>query len=124
MERLTDRRAAAAQQSDYNRRIANGYPRSIPEERYLKLAALEDAEEEGRLLVLPCKVGDTVWIEKDGQLCRETVRQIRGDSTGKDDGWHTFIYTNSAAFWEGNIGRVVFFTREEAEAALKQEATE
>lgn len=26
-----------------------------------KLAAYEDAEEQGRLVILPCKVGDVVW---------------------------------------------------------------
>ena len=29
---------------------------------YDKLAAYEDAEEQGRLVILPCKVGDIVWF--------------------------------------------------------------
>lgn len=42
MERLTDKHEADAQRKEYERRLANGYPRNIPEERFLRLAAYED----------------------------------------------------------------------------------
>lgn len=42
MERLTNKREADAQREEYERRLANGYPRKIPEERFLRLAAYED----------------------------------------------------------------------------------
>lgn len=42
MERLTDKREADAQRKEYENRIRNGYPRNIPEERFLRLAAYED----------------------------------------------------------------------------------
>lgn len=42
MERLTNKREADAQREDCERRLANGYPRNIPEERFLRLAAYED----------------------------------------------------------------------------------
>lgn len=42
MERLTNKREADAQREEYERRLANGYPRNIPEERFLRLAAYED----------------------------------------------------------------------------------
>ena len=42
MERLTNKREADAQREDYERRLANGYPRNIPRERFLRLAAYED----------------------------------------------------------------------------------
>lgn len=42
MERLTNKREADAQREEYKRRLANGYPRNIPEERFLRLAAYED----------------------------------------------------------------------------------
>lgn len=42
MERLTNKREADAQREAYERRLANGYPRNIPEERFLRLAAYED----------------------------------------------------------------------------------
>lgn len=44
MERLTNKREADAQRKDYENRIRNGYPRNIPEERFLRLAAYEDTE--------------------------------------------------------------------------------
>lgn len=64
MERLTDKKEADAQRKAYEKRLKNGYPRNIPEERFLKLAAYEDvmslerakelaqAEKDGRLVVL------------------------------------------------------------------------
>ena len=42
MERLTNKREADAQRKEYERRLANGYPRNIPEERFLRLAAYEN----------------------------------------------------------------------------------
>lgn len=42
MERLTNKREADAQREGYERRLTNGYPRSIPVERFLRLAAYED----------------------------------------------------------------------------------
>ena len=42
MERLTNKREADAQRKEYENRISNGYPRNIPEERFLRLAAYED----------------------------------------------------------------------------------
>lgn len=48
MERLTNKREADAQREEYERRLANGYPRNIPEERFLRLAAYEDTGVEPR----------------------------------------------------------------------------
>lgn len=42
MERLTDKKEADAQRKEYEIRIKQGYPRNIPEERFLRLAAYED----------------------------------------------------------------------------------
>mgnify|MGYP003367636834 CR=1 FL=1 len=42
MKRLTNKREADAQREEYERRLANGYPRNIPEERFLRLAAYEN----------------------------------------------------------------------------------
>ena len=95
MERLTNKKEADAQRKSYERRLEQGYPRNIPEERFLKLAAYEDAEEQGRLVVLPCKVGDTVYIpyvEERGFSIRDYL----------------------------DIGKTVFLTREEAEAKWKE----
>ena len=38
-----------------------------------KLAEYEDLEEQGRLIKLPCKVGDTVWDNDCGRPCAYTI---------------------------------------------------
>ena len=69
-------------------------------ELYGKLKPYADAEEQGRLVILPCKVGETVWrVNFDKR--RKRIEEIRFDVN---------VYT---AF-----GKTVFLTREEAEAAL------
>ena len=42
MERLTNKHHADAQCKSYKKRMIQGYPRNIAEERFLKLAAYED----------------------------------------------------------------------------------
>lgn len=42
MDRLTNKREADAQRENYKKRLAQGYPRNIPEERFIKLADYED----------------------------------------------------------------------------------
>lgn len=42
MERLTDKKEADAQRREYEIRLKQGYPRNIPEERFLRLAAYEE----------------------------------------------------------------------------------
>ncbi len=42
MERLTNKKEADAQRKAYVMRLKQGYPRNIPEERFLRLAAYED----------------------------------------------------------------------------------
>lgn len=42
MKRLTNKKMADDQRREYENRLKNGYPRSLPEERFLKLAAYED----------------------------------------------------------------------------------
>lgn len=39
----------------------------------IKLAEYEDLEEQGRLIKLPCKVGDTVWDNDFGRPCAYTI---------------------------------------------------
>lgn len=70
------------------------------------LRELVQAEQDGKLVVLPCKVGDTVY-ETDG------IRVYPSKIT-------KLIYdTEGIAFDDRAIGESVFLTREEAEAKLK-----
>ena len=77
----------------------------VPFDRLLELA---DADRAGRLVVLPCKVGDTVYQIDAERVYESEVKWIIFDC---DD----------IAFDERAIGGSIFLTREEAEAALAQE---
>ena len=145
MKRLTNKREADAQREEYERRLANGYPRNIPEERFLRLAAYEDtrltpeqcenaktiiesafsddtskaerirellkADKDGRLVVLPCKGGDTVYRLFVGNPDNPVIATLKINTVAEavkligKMGMHKYIGT--------------FLTREEAEAALE-----
>ena len=80
-----------------------------------KLARYEDAEEQGRLIVLPCKVEDTVWYIPSGTrkiysgICHCVSIQKGGVNI------HLYDFDGDAATYPASR---VYFTREEAEAAL------
>ena len=85
----------------------------VPFDRLLELA---DADRAGKLVVLPCKAGDHVWVDE-----REAVvENFFGYETERY--LHAQFYDNmqyiDIPFAE--IGKTVFLTREEAEAALSQ----
>lgn len=69
MERLTNKREADAQREEYERRLANGYPRNIPEERFLRLAAYEDTR------LAPEEVAA---LQKDWSDLRTTIGECGG----------------------------------------------
>ena len=157
MERLTNKCEADAQREAYERRLANGYPRNIPEERFLRLAAYEDtgltpedcarateiddilldeyypigrmrelikADKDGRVVVLPCKVGDTVWITGSvRRLYSEKVRTFfcgnPSYGRGMADNSVQMIRTTGCDIPIHEFGKTVFLTREEAEKALE-----
>ena len=100
-----------------------------------KLQHYEDLEEQGRLIELPCKIGDTVW-----ELCKcddnkyrifpMTVVDINAYGRPKPkrvkhenqpiyniyaESDYTYLF---ASFYD--IGRIIFLTKAEAEAALKE----
>lgn len=89
-----------------------------------KLAAYEDAEEQGRLMILPCKVGDKVrdkiadhiFTIQTVELGHRAGTLFRCGNPGTDD---------YAAFYDFEIGeRFDILGHEEAEAALKGEQTD
>ena len=74
------------------------------------------AEEQGKLLKLPCAVGDTVYIVKGGEVLRNYVVQIHISQMEAQ----TFFSCYDDCFCIEQIGKTVFLTMEEAEAALKE----
>ena len=80
-----------------------------------KLAEYEDLEEQGLLLRLPCKVGDTLWwTTAFGDLCSSKVNCMFIEH-GIDG---IVIETLVCDINEKEIGKTVFLTRTEAEEAL------
>ena len=162
MERLTNKREADAHREEHKRRLANGYPRNIPEERFLRLAAYEDtgltpercaefaraeaegryivmrdaeqegvarlrelakADKDGRMVMLPCKVGDRLY-EVTGRktISVYKVRAIRAEMFGLFIEWDIvegFVWQSLSGINAGEIGKTVFLTRGEAEEALE-----
>ena len=157
MERLTNKREADAQREEYERRLANGYPRNIPEERFLRLAAYEDtrlepeevlpkdkadeialklmrladlenfcsytrlrelaeADRDGRVVVRPCKVGDTLFRVFAGEILEHKVRNMRYLAI---QGRWDIDTTPFCSYVESSIGKTIFLTHEQAERALE-----
>lgn len=117
MERLTERKrnfngTAISKKSMIDR---EGYPTvsDYASKVLTKLADYEDAEEQGLLLRLPCKLGDIAY-------------EITGATTRGYD-WKYLTYEK--AYIHGtvfnlsrlhDIGKTIFLTKEEAEEKLKE----
>ena len=87
-----------------------------------KLKEYTDAEEQGRLVILPCKVGDTLFLAQVGREEPFSMR-VQGMSisaSGNDVILHFGGFPIANA-WGSEVGKTLFLTREEAEAALKGE---
>lgn len=109
MERLTDNTDYCTSWSDCEMPdgkcefLNNCYDRKI----YNKLREYEDAEEQGLLIRLPCKVGDEFW-----ELNTETKIP--------------YIYSriacslNHCEYVSQRLGKTVFLTKAEAEKALER----
>ncbi len=89
-------------------------------ERSVHLSELAHAEEQDRLVILPCKVSDTIYVIHDGKIWDGEVYHISySDYYGKITATAWVKQGISAAFED--FGKTVFLTREEAEAALMRE---
>lgn len=97
-----------------------------------ELKSYKDLEEQGLLVRLPCKVGDTVW---DNDFGYPESYEIKAFSYGYCDSYVEpdiedeiiFYYENythsisiTGAFPMSEIGKTVFLTREEAEKKLEE----
>ena len=159
MERLTNKHEADAQREEYERRLANGYPRNIPEERFLRLASYEDtgltpesmealklsmmgkaileitefeglpierlkalarADREGRVVVLPCKVGDTVYVSYGEGYRPCVVDRIHVLSKNEVQIRARYPTTETLSVSASDFSKTVFLTREEAKEALRR----
>lgn len=88
-----------------------------------RLRELAEADRDGRLVVLPCKVGDRLY-EVTGRktISVYKVRAIRVELFGLFIEWDIvegFVWQSLSGINAGEIGKTVFLNREEAEKALK-----
>lgn len=83
-----------------------------------KLMELVQAKRKGRCIVLPCKKGDTVWrIVHDAapHITKDRCTDIKYENR---DIWVHLIGDRVMGGW--NFGKLLFLTREDAEAALSE----
>ena len=93
-----------------------------------ELAAYEDAEEQGLLVRLPCKVGDTLYAPTRNFVSEFRVSQLDFGGYEEPYLWVNWYLTKGITgnfridgIKASEIGKTVFLTRAEAEAALKGE---
>ena len=91
-----------------------------------RIREFAEADKDGRVVVLPCKVGDTVWIV--GAVRKLYSAKVRtffcGNPSavrGRDlDGHIHMIRTTECDIPMQEFGKTVFLSREEAEKALRE----
>lgn len=83
---------------------------------YTRLRELAEADKDGRLVVRPCKVGDTLFRVFAGEILEHKVRNMR--YLAIQERWDIDT-TPFCSYVESSIGKTIFLTREEAKAALE-----
>ena len=88
-----------------------------------KLAAYEDAEEQGLLMKLPCKVGDTVYVKMashcDIQYAEAEVRDFAHFTSCGFCAVVTSKHFDKQNIPFADFGKTAFLTQDEAEEKLK-----
>lgn len=92
-----------------------------------KLATYEDAEEQGRLVKLPCNRGDKIYFIKSAFSMAHfpieaKMTRICGVDCDNDVMYSSITEYNKIdrRFKSSDIGKTVFLTKSEAEAKLKE----
>ena len=83
-----------------------------------RLEEIIEAETDGRLVVLPCKVGDVVWKIKAVFSYFSKPMEDRVDRIIISNNEILVCCTGGAKFSIDSIGKTVFLSREDAEKAL------
>ena len=90
---------------------------------YTRLRELAEADKAGRVVVTPCKAGDTVYEVTNRKTISEyRVKEICVELFCTFIGWDIVAgFVNKSVFGVSvdEIGKTVFLTREEAEKALE-----
>ena len=84
---------------------------------YDRLRELAEADKDGRVVVLPCKVGDKLYRVFAGEIFEHRVGSMKYFAI--QGRWDIETYPFCPCV-ESSIGKTVFLTREEAEKALAE----
>ena len=83
-----------------------------------RLKELAEADKDGRVVVLPCKVGDGLWT-----FCSHPVEQVYSFTVTDIStlNGRTLLNTSRCGVMDArDVGKTVFLTREEAKKALQE----
>lgn len=83
---------------------------------FKRIVALMEADRAGRLVVQPCKVGDTLFRVFAGEILEHKVRNMRYLAI---QGRWDIDTTPFCSYVESSIGKTIFLTHEQAERALE-----
>lgn len=83
-----------------------------------RLEKLAEADRDGRVVVRPCKVGDTLFRVFAGEILEHKVRNMR--YLAIQERWDIDT-TPFCPYVESSIGKTIFLTHEEAERALMEQ---
>lgn len=89
---------------------------------YDRLRKLAEADKDGRLVVLPCKVGTTVYTEFCDEIVEKRIGQFHVNGYTEPRLWADIDCdwaSTQCVRWDLAVGKTVFLTREEAEKALE-----
>ena len=92
-----------------------------------RLKELVEADRDGRCVVLPCKIGDTVYDILMGKITEKAIISIHFLLSKSVNHLCLQAINNRDALTTietENLGKTVFLTRKEAEAALKKDERE
>lgn len=92
----------------------------------VRLRELAEADRDGRVMVLPVRpvltqsIGSMLYIIEDGEIVEDSLCEalVGMGSNGEINICYTTL-SDQVSFEQADIGKTVFLTREEAEAALE-----
>ena len=102
--------------------VVDGCKNCYIQQVFKKLADYEDLEEQGLLVRLPCKVGDTVYVPTRNFVSELRITMVSVNMHEAYFSWmlNSGIYPNLDGFSKCKLGKSVFLTREEAEKKLDE----
>lgn len=85
-----------------------------------ELKSYKEAEEQGLLVRLPCKVGEKLWCIVNGKINELRVHHFDTPAFGTMDIVFRYADGSKLERFVGTLGKTVFLTREEAEKKLEE----